>query len=76
MRRKTAKSPITYFVCTKNRRDEFGPDIFHGIGYWHTLKDGDNPGPMYENIEKREEEEVWIPFNNIEYIKSLMYRPR
>jgi len=70
MKTRTAKEQAAYFVCTKNRRDEFSPEVFHGVGYWHSGPD------MYKDIEKREEEEVWIPYGNIDYIKSLMYRPR
>ena len=63
-----------YFVCTKNRRDELSlPSTFHGVGFWHTSNEYDG---LYDNIEEREEEEVWIPYSNIAYIKSLMYRSR
>lgn len=76
MKKRTAKEPVIYFVCTKNRRDEFSPEVFHGVGYWHAQKDGDKGDAIYDNIEYREEEEVWIPYSNIKYIKSLMYRSR
>lgn len=61
-----------FFVCTKNRRDEFNiPSAFHGVGYWHEGSEG-----IFEDVESRNEEEVWISWNQISYVKSLLYRPR
>ena len=66
MKKKTAKSQDRYFVVVK-RGEFFLTSVFHGIGFW---TDELNP-----NVDLRyvEYEEIWIPYENIDYIKSLTY---
>jgi len=72
MRKNTRTETPSFFVCTKNKRDEFNlVSVFHGVGYWHK-----GVKKAFDNIEDREEEEVWIPWSNIDYVQSLMYKPK
>lgn len=73
---KTGAENPKYFICIKRRGDELGsPGCFHGIGYFHTaaVDETENEKFKYEN---REEKEVWIPYYKIDFIESLVYRPR
>jgi len=69
--KKTAKSPDRFFIVVQVRRDEFtSPAIFHGIGYWTDKK------PSINNSVNVDITEVWIPWQKIDHVESLMYRQR
>lgn len=64
------------FVCTKRRGDEVTSlNCFHGIGYFHVSLSGETEDEKF-NLNGREEKEVWIPYDKIDFIESLVYRPR
>ena len=68
----TGKNKPMYFVCTKNRRDEFSnPSAFHGIGF---LNYGDIEN--IDNLDEKDEKEIWIPWDKINYVESLIYVPK
>ena len=52
------------FIVMK-RVDYFIGNFFHGIGYWTKETE------VFEDPEINEE--VWIPYCNINYVKSLLY---
>jgi hypothetical protein len=60
------------FICSKRRSDEFNnTSVFHGVGYWHN--------GIYDHnfsTEGKQEQEVWIPWDRIKYIESLIYKQR
>ena len=64
--------PYNYFVAVIIRKDEFSnPAYFHGIGYFSNDRPKiENTGPDKQIIE------VWIPWDKINYIESLIYKPR
>lgn len=73
---KVGAENLNYFVCTKRRGDELNsPGCFHGIGYFHTAMEHDTENEKFKS-ENREEKEVWIPYYKIDFIESLVYRPR
>jgi len=64
MKKPTAKSPERYFIVTK-KIDCFLVGVFHGVGFW--TED-------LENLNFDQDiEEVWIPYMNIDFVKSLTY---
>jgi hypothetical protein len=69
MIKKTAKSADRFFIVTQVRRDELGTAAFHGIGYWTDKKP--NGEEIQANIT-----EVWIPWDKIDHVESLVYRQR
>ncbi len=71
-RTQSVKEKQKFFVCVQKRRDEFNlVSALHCIGYWHEGKLN-----IFNNTRSKDIEEVWIPWNQIEYVKSLMYKPR
>jgi len=70
-KKKNVKSANKFFVVTSIRRDEFNsPAVFHGIGYWAT----EHPNNILDTRAKITE--VWIPWEQIDHVESLMYRQR
>jgi hypothetical protein len=64
----TSKEAEKVFLRTKRRGDEFSlPNCFHGIGFF--CKNNND-------VEEKVEQEVWIPYSKIEYVESLVYKPR
>jgi len=73
LNKKFSKDKEKFFICTKNRRDEFNKvSVFHGIGYWYIGEISN----MFENAEQKDEYEVWIPWSEIDHVQSLMYKQR
>jgi len=71
IKKQTAKSSDRFFVSVRNCRDEFtSPAVFHGVGYWAT----EHPKNTLDT--KAQILEIWIPWEKIDYVESLMYRQR
>lgn len=77
MKKKTARSSDRYFVVVK-KGECFLPTTFHGIGFWsdELLKFKPDLTVTQQFLAEQEYEEVWIPYENIDYVKSLVYTKR
>ena len=74
MKKRTLKSEDKVFISVK-RVENFLPTVFHGVGFWYTEEVQMDPKltASQQILDEQEYEEVWIPYEGIEYIKSLTY---
>lgn len=63
--KRTAKSPNRYFIVVKRDNNFIG--VFHGIGFWTSSLEDLTGGDLTE---------VWIPYENIDYVESLTYNKK
>lgn len=77
MKKKTGKSTDRFFIVVK-KVECLLPTTFHGIGFWSSEIPQLNTGitATQQFLDDQEYEEVWIPYENIDYIKSLIYIKR
>lgn len=77
MKKKTAKSTDRFFIVVK-KRENFLPTVFSGVGFWldQIPKLDPEVTASQQFLDNQEYEEVWIPYENIDYIKSLVYTKR
>lgn len=77
LKKKTARSPDRYFIVTK-KAEYFLPNAFHGIGFWADQIPELDPETTASKqyLEDQKYSEVWIPYENIEFIESLVYIKR
>ena len=71
------KKKSKFFIIMK-KGDPFLPNILHGIGFWATeIPNLDTEITIFKQIlEDQEYVEVWIPYENIDYVKSLIYKKK
>lgn len=68
---------LKYFIVVK-KGEYFTNNIFRGIGFWSKeipILDVELTSSQ-QFLEDQTYEEVWIPYDNISYIKSLVYIKR
>jgi hypothetical protein len=59
---------------SKLKADFDHPGVFHAVGCWvESLSDKEK---MVDKLDDAKIEEVWIPWKNIVYVESLIYRQR
>ncbi|MHA2216335.1 MAG: hypothetical protein ACXACY_10375 [Candidatus Hodarchaeales archaeon] len=78
MNKATSKSKPRYFIVVK-KGELFLDSVFHGVGFWTDIileYIGQESSIKDYNIDNHYIEEVWIPYTNIDYITSLMYKQR
>jgi hypothetical protein len=77
IKKRTAKSEDRYFIIVK-KGECFLPTAFHGIGFWATEipKLDMEITASQQFLDSQAYEEVWIPYENIDYVKSLVYTKR
>jgi hypothetical protein len=77
MKKKTSKSVDRFFIVTK-KGEHFLPTVFHGIGFWAECVPEFNPkiSAARQFLDDQKYEEVWIPYHEIDHIKSLVYTKR
>jgi hypothetical protein len=71
------KTVCRFFIVVK-KGECLLPTTFHGIGFWAREIPKLNPdmAATQKFLDDQEYEEVWIPYENIEYVKSLVYIKR
>lgn len=75
--KKTLKSADRFFIVVK-KGEYFLPTVFHGIGFWSDEIPKLDPKMSITRqfLDAQEYEEVWIPYEKIDHIKSLVYTKR
>jgi hypothetical protein len=74
MKKRTAKSADRVFIVVKKYSIE--NTMVHGIGFWWDQEIPEFNMELTAHIQMIEEqdfEEVWVPVENIDYVKSLLY---
>ena len=77
LKKKTDKSASRFFIVVK-KGECFLLTTFHGIGFWADEIPRLDPETTasLQFLNNQEYEEVWIPYENIDYVKSLVYIKR
>jgi hypothetical protein len=77
LKKKTDKSADRFFIVIK-KGENLLTTVFHGVGFWSgeipQLDPNMTASQQFLSIQTYEE--VWIPYENIDYIKSLVYIKR
>jgi len=77
LKKKTIKEMNRIFIVVK-KKEHFLSTTFNGVGFWS--EDVPNLDPnmtvTQQYLDSQQYEEVWIPYENIDYIKSLVYIKR
>jgi len=77
LKKKTDKSADRFFIVVK-KGEYLLPQTYHGIGFWCNVVPRLDPEmtSTQQFLGTQTYEEVWIPYENIDYIKSLIYIKR